>query len=51
MAERVQVMMSKNLKHVDIRLDPPELGRLHIRMNMHGDRCQRAVYRIQPAGA
>ncbi|MCE7639213.1 flagellar hook-length control protein FliK [Vibrio fluvialis] len=37
MAERVQVMMSKNLKHVDIRLDPPELGRLHIRMNMHGD--------------
>ncbi|WP_322529670.1 flagellar hook-length control protein FliK [Vibrio fluvialis] len=37
MAERVQVMMSKNLKHVDICLDPPELGRLHIRMNMHGD--------------
>ncbi|MGI2881306.1 flagellar hook-length control protein FliK [Vibrio furnissii] len=37
MAERVQVMMSKNLKHVDIRLDPPELGRLHIRLNMHGD--------------
>ncbi|AQM19092.1 flagellar hook-length control protein FliK [Vibrio anguillarum] len=37
MAERLQMMMSKNLKHVDIRLDPPELGRLQIRMNMNGD--------------
>nr|QIH43238.1 hypothetical protein G5S32_10590 [Vibrio ziniensis] len=37
MAERVQVMLSKNLKNIDIRLDPPELGRLHIRMNMNGD--------------
>lgn len=37
MAERVQMMMSKNLKNIDIRLDPPELGRMHIRMNMHGD--------------
>lgn len=37
MAERVQMMMSKNLKNIDIRLDPPELGRLHIRMNIHSD--------------
>ncbi|WP_332401971.1 flagellar hook-length control protein FliK [Vibrio metschnikovii] len=37
MAERIQMMMSKNLKNIDIRLDPPELGRLHIRMNMHAD--------------
>ena len=37
LAERVQMMMSKNLKSVDIRLDPPELGRLHIKMNMHND--------------
>lgn len=37
LAERVQMMMSKNLKNVDIRLDPPELGRMHIRMTMHGD--------------
>ncbi len=37
LAERVQVMLSKNLKNIDIRLDPPELGRLHIRMNMNGD--------------
>ncbi|MCW0470441.1 flagellar hook-length control protein FliK [Vibrio chagasii] len=25
-AEKVQMMMSKNLKNLDIRLDPPELG-------------------------
>lgn len=37
MAQRVQMMMSKNLKQIDIRLDPPELGRLHIRMNMHNE--------------
>ncbi len=37
LAERVQVMLSKNLKNIDIRLDPPELGRMHIRMNMNGD--------------
>ncbi|EKF9486544.1 flagellar hook-length control protein FliK [Vibrio cholerae] len=37
LAERVQIMMSKNLKNIDIRLDPPELGRMHIRMNMQGD--------------
>ena len=36
-AERVQMMMSKNLKNVDIRLDPPELGRLQIRLNVGGD--------------
>lgn len=36
-AERIQMMMSKNLKNIDIRLDPPELGRLQIRMNMNGD--------------
>ncbi|ORT49351.1 hypothetical protein ST37_13120 [Vibrio sp. qd031] len=37
MAERVQMMMSKNLKNIDIRLDPPELGRMQIRMNMNGE--------------
>ena len=37
LAERVQVMLSKNLKNIDIRLDPPELGRMHIRMNMNSD--------------
>ncbi|WP_372377190.1 flagellar hook-length control protein FliK [Vibrio natriegens] len=36
-AEKVQMMMSKNLKHLDIRLDPPELGRMQIRMTMNSD--------------
>ncbi|GLQ75217.1 flagellar hook-length control protein FliK [Vibrio penaeicida] len=37
LAERVQMMLSKNLKNVDIRLDPPELGRMQIRMTMNND--------------
>jgi len=37
LAERVHMMMSKNLKHIDIRLDPPDLGKVHIRMHMNGD--------------
>ncbi|RIZ56930.1 flagellar hook-length control protein FliK [Vibrio sp. PID23_8] len=37
MAEKVQMMMSKNLKNLDIRLDPPELGRMQIRMTMNND--------------
>ncbi|HFQ5336426.1 TPA: flagellar hook-length control protein FliK [Vibrio vulnificus] len=36
-AEKVQMMMSKNLKQLDIRLDPPELGRMQIRMTMNSD--------------
>ncbi|MBA5763713.1 flagellar hook-length control protein FliK [Vibrio sp. 404] len=36
-SERIQMMLSKNLKNIDIRLDPPELGRMQIRMNMNGD--------------
>ncbi|MCZ8497923.1 hypothetical protein O9929_04830 [Vibrio lentus] len=29
-AEKVQMMMSKNPKNLDIRLDPPELGQMKI---------------------
>lgn len=36
-AERINMMMAKNLKYVDIRLDPPEMGRMHIRLNMGAD--------------
>ncbi|MGF1754376.1 flagellar hook-length control protein FliK [Vibrio makurazakiensis] len=36
-AEKVQMMMSKNLKNLDIRLDPPELGRMQIRMSTNND--------------
>lgn len=39
LAERVQMMMSKNLKHVDIRLDPPELGKLHIKLSVNQDQA------------
>ncbi len=35
LAERVNMMLSKNLKNIDIRLDPPELGRMQIRMTMN----------------
>ncbi|MGL6176633.1 MAG: flagellar hook-length control protein FliK, partial [Vibrionaceae bacterium] len=35
--ERINLMLSKNLKQVDIRLDPPELGRLQIKLSMHND--------------
>ncbi len=37
LAERVHMMLSKNLKNIDIRLDPPDLGKVHIRMHMNGD--------------
>ncbi|MDV7103216.1 flagellar hook-length control protein FliK [Vibrio sp. TH_r3] len=37
LSDQIQMMMSKNLKNIDIRLDPPELGRMHIRMTMNGD--------------
>ena len=37
MAEKVNMMMSKNLKNIDIRLDPPELGRMQIRLHMNGE--------------
>lgn len=37
LAERIQMMLAKNLKSVDIRLDPPELGRMQIRMTMNSD--------------
>lgn len=40
MSERVQMMLSKNLKQVDIRLDPPELGKVHIRLNLQGEQAQ-----------
>ncbi|MGL5290328.1 MAG: flagellar hook-length control protein FliK [Vibrionaceae bacterium] len=37
LSERINLMLSKNLKQVDIRLDPPELGRLQIKLSMNND--------------
>ncbi|MEZ8740416.1 flagellar hook-length control protein FliK [Photobacterium swingsii] len=39
LAEKVNIMMSKNLKHVDIRLDPPELGKVQIKLSMNQDQA------------
>lgn len=39
LSERVNIMLSKNLKHVDIRLDPPELGRMQIKLSMNNDQA------------
>lgn len=39
LAEQVHMMMSKNLKQIDIRLDPPELGKLHIKLSMNNDQA------------
>ncbi|PMN89003.1 flagellar hook-length control protein FliK [Enterovibrio norvegicus] len=39
LSERVNMMLSKNLKHVDIRLDPPEMGRMQIKLSMNQDQA------------
>lgn len=38
LASRIQLMLGKNLKHVDIRLDPPELGKLEIKLSIHDNK-------------
>ncbi len=37
--ERINMMMAKNLKYVDIRLDPPELGKLQIKLSINQDQA------------
>lgn len=39
LADQVQMMMAKNLKQIDIRLDPPELGKLHIKLSLNQDQA------------
>lgn len=39
LVERIAVMQSRNMKIADIRLDPPELGALRIRIHMQGDQA------------
>ena len=36
-SEKIQVSIDKNLKNIDIRLDPPELGRVNVRLTSHND--------------
>ncbi|PSU91326.1 hypothetical protein C0W42_04430 [Photobacterium kishitanii] len=37
--ERINMMMAKNLKFVDIRLDPPELGKIQIKLTLNQDQA------------
>lgn len=37
LAERVRWMVGNNLQQADIRLDPPDLGTMQIKVSMHGD--------------
>lgn len=37
--ERINIMMSRSIQRADIRLDPPELGSVHIRVNMSGEQA------------
>ncbi|WP_223866599.1 flagellar hook-length control protein FliK [Candidatus Enterovibrio escicola] len=39
LSERINRMLAKNLKLVDIRLDPPELGRIQIKLSMNQDQA------------
>lgn len=48
--ERINIMMSKNIQRADIRLDPPELGNVHIRVNMSGEQTT-VQFQVQNAQA
>ncbi|WP_150137211.1 flagellar hook-length control protein FliK [Candidatus Enterovibrio altilux] len=37
LSERINAMLLKNCKHIDIRLDPPELGSMQIKLSMNRD--------------
>lgn len=37
--EKVMVMMNQKLKEVEIRLDPPELGSMHIKLNLQNEQA------------
>ncbi|PSV58083.1 flagellar hook-length control protein FliK [Photobacterium sp. GB-3] len=38
-SERINMMMAKNLKQIDIRLDPPELGKIQIKLALNQDQA------------
>ncbi|WP_448552073.1 flagellar hook-length control protein FliK [Thalassotalea montiporae] len=37
--DKVMVMVNQKLQQVDIQLDPPELGNVHVRVNLQGDQA------------
>ncbi|MCA1768155.1 MAG: flagellar hook-length control protein FliK, partial [Idiomarina sp.] len=48
--ERINIMMSRNIQRADIRLDPPELGSVQIRVNMTGEQAS-VQFQVQSAQA
>ncbi|MCK7459240.1 flagellar hook-length control protein FliK [Idiomarina aminovorans] len=48
--ERINIMMSRNIQRADIRLDPPELGSVQIRVNMNGEQAS-VQFQVQSAQA
>ncbi|PYE31020.1 flagellar hook-length control protein FliK [Idiomarina fontislapidosi] len=50
MQERIQMMVSKNIQRADIRLDPPELGSMHVRIHTQGDQTT-VQFQVQSAQA
>ncbi len=40
LADKIHTMVSKEIRHAFIRLDPPELGALEIRVQVHHDQTQ-----------
>lgn len=49
--ERINIMMSKNIQRADIRLDPPELGNVQIRVNVSGEPNHGAVSGTKCSGS
>ena len=48
--ERINIMLSKNIQRADIRLDPPELGQLNVRINMNAEQAT-VQFQVQSAQA
>lgn len=48
--ERINIMLSKNIQRADIRLDPPELGQLNVRINMNAEQAS-VQFQVQSAQA
>lgn len=37
--KRIHMLMKNNIQHAEIRMDPPELGRIQVRINMNQDQA------------
>ncbi|WP_108124462.1 flagellar hook-length control protein FliK [Saccharospirillum mangrovi] len=48
LSERIQMMAQGDIKHATIRLDPPELGALEIKVTVHNDQTQVQIVSPHP---